>query len=192
MEPESAVDPLTTILPFLVFFGIIVVPIALVVLFVVVRASRRRARLRAPWSALAQRLGGQFHEGSGFSGSSIHALRPTHRLSVRMSLVSAMQAATTPYYPDGGTFTEVLVDIFPQVPALYVPPHAKTQTFRDHMRIPALAHLGPEGMIFVDPKSARIVLPGAIDDFASLAASAQALEDLTHLVMAAGPLPATA
>ncbi len=188
--PEAG--PLDAIVPFLFIFAIFVVPIGAIIAFVVLRAQLRRSRLRGPWSALAQRLGGHFIEGSGFSGSAVQAQRPTHRVSVRMTLASAMDAMSTPYYPDGGTFTEVIVDLHPQLPASYVPPHARTQTFRDHMRIPILAHVGANAQIFVDPKSARIVLPGAVDDYAKLAASAQALEELTQLVMVAGPIPAAA
>lgn len=188
-DTPSALDALT---PFLLIFGIFVVPIAAVVAFVVLRARARRARLRGPWTALAQRLGGQFFEGSGLTGSSVQAQRGTHFVRVKMTLASAMDAMSTPYYPDGGTFTEVIVDLHPHHPAHYVPSNARTQTFRDHTRVPILARVGAVAQIFVDPRSARIVLPGAVDDFAQLAASAQALEDLTQLVIAAGPMPAAA
>ena len=178
------------ILPLLFLAAIVGVPIALVILFVIWRAKARRARLRGPWTALAQKFGGQYFEGSGFSGSSIQAQRPSHSLNVRMTLVSVMQAASGPYYPDGGTYTEVIVQLHHPSPALFVPPQARVQTFTDHQRIASLAYLGPQARIFLEPKTARIVLPGAVEDFRFLDAAAHSLEELTRMVLTYGPLPA--
>jgi hypothetical protein len=180
------------LVPVLVLGAVVAVPLGLVILFVMARAKARRARLRGPWTALAQKFGGEYFEGSGFTGSSIHAQRPSHSLSVRMTLVSAMQAASGPYYPDGGTYTEVSVQLHPASPSLFIPPNARVQTFVDHQRIPSLAYLGPHARIFLDQKTARIVLPDAVDDLRFLDAAAHSLEELTRMVLAYGPLPAAA
>lgn len=192
MDFSGAWSELDSLFPLFVIFGFFTIPIVAILLFMFVRARLRRARLRGPWTALAQRLGGQFHEGGGLAGSAIQALRPTYRVSVRTTLASVMDARVKPYYLDGGTYTEVIVDLPAHSPAHYVSPYARTQLFTDPSRVPALSHLGSNARIFVDPKTARIVWPGAIDDYAKLAASAQALEELTHLVMTTGPMPAAA
>src|SRR5260221_6904955 len=127
-------DP-NALVPLLFLAAILGGPIALVVLVVVWRAKRRRARLRGPWTALAAKLGGQFHEGGGLTGSSLQAQRPTHTVGVRMTLVSVMQARFSPFYPDGGTYTEVLASLLPQAPAAFVS-GGKVFTFRDHTRVP--------------------------------------------------------
>lgn len=175
-----------------VFGGIIVVPVGLVIAFVLLRARMNRARLREPWGALAQKIGGQLREGSGFSGSSIVAPRPTHSVQVRMKVVSAMEASSGPYYSDGGTYTEILSELSWQHSALFVAPNVNTQTFRDRTRVPTLQALGPEAAIYVDPKVARIVVPGVVDDVNKLEASARALEELTWMVLQNGPLPTAA
>jgi hypothetical protein len=185
------VSEINQLIPFLFLGAIFGVPLALVVGFVIWRAKRRRARLRGPWTALAQKFGGQFQEGSGLTGSSVWAQRPTHALSVRMTLVSVMDAVGRPFYPDGGTYTEVMVDLSPQQPSLFVMGN-DVQTFVDHTRIPALAHLGAQARIFLEPKRARIVFPGVVEEYARLDAAAASLEDLTGLVLRTGPLPAVA
>lgn len=184
--------PLHALVPFLFLGAFITVPIALVVVFVLVRAGRRRARLRGPWGALAQRIGGELREGSGFTGWSVVAPRPTHAVHVRMTLVSAAEAMSQPYYPDGGTFTEIAAELPWGQPVAFVPPGSKTQTFVDPTRVPALVQLGPSAEIFVDPKIARIVVPGVVEDVGLLEASTRALEELTRLVLSTGPLPVKA
>ena len=181
-------------LPILVLLGLVVVPLVLVIGFVRWRAAARRERIRGPWSSLAHKLGGTFREGAGFTGTSITAQRPTHTVHVRMSLVSVMQAVGRPYYPDGGTYTEVQVELLePRHPRLFVPEGTKTQTFRDHTRIPSLANLGRQAAIYLDPGMARVVLPGVVDDPAYLDAAVTSLEHLTRIILADGPLaPAAA
>jgi hypothetical protein len=174
------------------FAAIIVVPIALVIVVVRVRASRRRARLREPWGELARRIHGQLREGSGFEGSMVYAARDTHSLRVAMKLVSVAEAMGVPYYPDGGTFTEIIAELPWQYPASFVPHGSRTQTFADPRRVPSLAQLGPGAEIFIDPKVARIVVPGVVEDVDKLTASARALDELTQLVFATGPLPVRA
>jgi len=178
--------------PLLFLPAIVIVPIGLIVLVVLLRAKSRREALRGPWSELARRLGGQFVEGSGFTGSSINADRPTHNLQVKMTLVSVMDAASCAYYPDGGTFTEVIVGRAPNQSTRFVPQGTRTQTFVDHTEIPALAHLGEHAKIYLDPTEARIVLPGVSDNLTYLDAAAQSLEGMVAMVMASGPLPAAA
>lgn len=177
-------------LPMLVLLGIVVVPIVLVIAFVRWRAAGRRERIRGPWGGLAQKLGGSFHEGAGLTGTSITAARPTHTVRVKMSLVSVMQAMGRPYYPDGGTYTEILVELAdPRHPRLFVPEGTKTQTFRDHTKIPTLANLGRQAAIYLDPGVARVVVPGVVEDAAYLDAAVTSLEHLTRIVLAEGPLP---
>ena len=155
----------------LVIGAIFAVPLVLVVVFVQYRAKRRMERLRGPWMGLAQRLGGQLREGSGFTGTQIHVERPTHAIQVKMTLVSVMTAASVPYYPDGGTFTEVIVGLYPRTGLSFVVPGTRTQRFVDHSRVPALAQVGPSAVIFLDPQQARIVFPGVIYEAAALEAA---------------------
>lgn len=180
------------LVPILFISAFFVVPLVLLVVFVQWRAKRRMAKLRGPWMGLAQKLGGQFHEGAGFRGTQIHIQRPTHVIDVKMTLVSVMQAASVPYYPDGGTYTEVTLHLFPQMGLSFIPHGAKTQTFVDHTRVPALAHLGHSAVIYLDPQSARIVLPDVVYDAAYLEAAVTSLEQLCQAVANYGPLPAAA
>lgn len=174
-------------MPLLFIMGFLAAALTPVIVVVNLMARARRKRIRGPWTALAEKLGGQFREGASLTGSSILAKRPDHVVSVRMSVVSVMDAVRTPYYPDGGTFTEVMVHLEPGHPP-FVPEGTKTQTFKNHMTVPSLANLGRHAEIFVDPGIARVVLPGACDNFQYLDAAVDSLETLAQHVAAAGPL----
>lgn len=180
------------LVPLLFITAIFVVPIVLLVVFVQWRAKQRMGKLRGPWMGLAQKLGGQFREGGGFRGTQIHIQRPNYVVEVKMTLVSVMQAASLPYYPDGGTYTEVLLHLFPQTGLAFVPPGAPTQRFIDHTRVPALAHLGAGAVIYLDTHAARIVLADVVYDPAYLEAAVVSLEQLCQAVAHYGPLPAAA
>lgn len=180
------------LVPLLVIGAIFAVPLVLIVVFVQARAKKRMERLRGPWMGLAQRLGGQFQEGAGFTGTQILVQRPTHAIQVKMTLVSVMTAASVPYYPDGGTFTEVIVGLYPQNGFTFVPHGTKTQRFVDHTRIPALAHVGPNAVIYLDPLQARIVFHDVVYDAARLEAAVASLEQLSQAVAHHGPMPAAA
>ena len=181
-----------SLIPLLVIGAIFAVPLVLLVVFVQARAKKRMEHLRGPWMGLAQRLGGQFQEGAGFTGTQIHVQRPTHVIQVKMTLVSVMTAASVPYYPDGGTFTEVIIGLYPQTGLSFVPQGTRTQRFVDHTRIPALAHIGPNAVIYLDPQQARIVFDGVIYDAAALEAAVTSLEQLSQMVAHYGPMPAAA
>ncbi|MCA9619871.1 MAG: hypothetical protein KC731_12690 [Myxococcales bacterium] len=174
------------------FGALFLLPLLGMIVFVQARAKRRMAELRGPWGQLAQRHGGRFLEGAGFTGSQIQIQRQTHAVEVKMTLVSVMTAASVPYYPDGGTFTEVIVHLYPQLGYAFVPPGVATQELVDHTRVPLLAHLGLQAKIFLDAHSARIVFPGVQMNAALLDTAIQSLESVTGLVMQHGPLPAAA
>lgn len=180
------------LVPLLVIGVIFAVPLGLLIVFVKARANKRMDRLRGPWLGLAQKLGGQFQEGSGFTGTQIHVQRPTHVIQVKFTLVSVMTAASVPYYPDGGTFTEVIAGLYPQSGFSFIPQGTKTQRFVDHSRIPALAHVGPNAVIYLDPLQARIVFDDVIYDPARLEAAVTSLEQLSHAVTHHGPMPVAA
>ncbi|AKF07528.1 hypothetical protein [Sandaracinus amylolyticus] len=179
------------LIPLLFLGAFVAVPIALVVAFVQLRAKARRAAQEGPWSALAQQLGGRFE------GGRIFVDRGAYQLTLDTKLVSVMQAASTPYYPDGGTFTEARVAFDPRGTTAILPsPDAVPLKLELHelSRIPALATLAeltrlPAGTrVFLGAKDARVVMHGAIVDASVIGAAMRSLDTLAQGVSASGPL----
>ncbi|UJR79891.1 hypothetical protein [Sandaracinus amylolyticus] len=179
------------LIPILFLGAFVAVPIALVVAFVQLRAKARRAAQEGPWSALAQQLGGRFE------GGRIFVDRGAYQLTLDTKLVSVMQAASSPWYPDGGTFTEARVAFDPRgaTSILPSPDNVPLRLSLDELpRIPALAALSElaqlprDARLFFGPKEARVVLHGAIVDANVIGAAMRSLDALAQGVSTSGPL----
>lgn len=171
--------PFAAILVALLF----IVPIGGLIAFVVIRANARKAARVGPWTALAQNHGGTF------DGDRVILTRQDHRVVLEVKLVSVMQAAGGPYYPDGGTFTQATLQVDPQRlqvatsgPALVVP--------ADLMRmVPGVNALPPAARVILAPHEATVVLPGSVVELQTLDRSFHALESIRQTAAQNGPLP---
>jgi hypothetical protein len=173
----------------LVFGMVLVVPVGLLVLFVQMRAKARRAMLEGPWSAVARQFGGRL------DGERVLVARDVYQMTLHMQLVSVMQAVGSPYYSDGGTYTEARLYLDPRTDlriASIDRPHRLSA-----VQIPAmlhdspLAHLPPEARVVLAGREARVVFPGAVADPHRIATALAGLQALAERVRAQGPLLAS-
>lgn len=164
------------------FGAIFVVPLVAVILFVQSRAKKRRAALVGPWSALAQRWGG------ALVGEKVFCERGDHRLVLEMNLVSVMQAASGPYYPDGGTFTCARLAVAPGLHLAQTRAPARVDGRELATHVPAAGFLPPDARVVLAPNEAVVVLPGAVSDPARLDACFQLLDAIVQNARARGPL----
>lgn len=168
-------------------FGSTLLVVALVVVFVVLRNSSRRKSQGAAWQSFAQKYGGQFAGGQGaFSGNRILFAQPHTRILVETTMVSVMQAAGSPYFPDGGTFTVIkgahptsggpMIRCDSREAAAAMPPQAAQ----------ACAMLPPGTIVFSSPAEAVVVLRGAVEQEQPLWAALTVVSALTAANAAAG------
>lgn len=159
-------------------------PIVGIIAFVQWRAKARREALAGPWSALAQRWQGTF------AGDRVMCDRGDHQLTLQMVLVSVMEAAGGPYYPDGGTFTRARLAFAPTGPVRVATSEkaARVDARELAARIPAAAALPADARVILGPREAVVVLPGAVADAAKLDASFQLLDAIAQQARAGAPL----
>ncbi len=161
-------------------------PVA-VILFIAQRTKARKAALEAPWSNLASTYGGQF------DGKQVLVDRGSWKMTLKMDVVSVMQAAGSPYYSDGGTFT---------VAALWFDPNSEKSiatgdtSFKPGQVMnkdalasaPALADLTAQAPVFLASKEAKVVFDGAVGD-QRVETAFHGLEQLAQHVMTHGAIP---
>jgi hypothetical protein len=163
----------------LVFF---VLPIGGVVLFVQLRNKARLAMLEGPWSALAQQFGGRLE------GERVVIRRDAYQMVLVLQGVSVMQAVGSPYYADGGTYTEARLYVDPQSGLTLVDqPFALRPAQVVHvLGETAFAQLPAHARVVVGPREARVVLAGAIGDAHALGAAFAGLQALAESARARG------
>jgi hypothetical protein len=170
--------------------GFFVLPIGLIVLFVQMRAKSRRQMLEGPWTALAQQFGGQLQ------GERVLVSRDAYQLTLDMRLVSVMQAVGSPYYSDGGTYTEARLELDPRgAHRVATSPRAVRLSPAEIPRVlgdSPLAHLPPGTRIVLADREARVVLPGAVGDMRAIGTAFAGLETLAKQVSTHGPVPLAA
>lgn len=171
----------------LVFGSIFGLPIIGLIAFVQLRAKSRRAALAGPWSAIAERWGGTF------AADRVHCDRGDHQLSLDMAVVSVMQAASGPYYPDGGTFTKARVAVAPGGPIrIATHPAARVDAGELAGFVPAVASLPPSARVVLGEREAVVVLAGPVSDGGALNACFQSLDAIVQHARANGPIPVQA
>lgn len=165
---------------------IFILPIGGLIAFVVWRAKKRKAERAGPWSALAQQHGGTF------DGDRVFIDKGDHRLVMEVAVVSVMQAAGGPYYPDGGTFTKVTLFVNPQNgPQLATTGPARVHSGELTDMVPGVGALPPFARVVLAPMEATVVLDGSVIDPQPLQQSFHALESIRQAAMR-GPLPVAA
>lgn len=169
-------------------FVFFVLPVALLVLFVNARAKARREMLAGPWSALAQQFGGRLE------GERVLVARDAYQLMLCMELVSVMQAVGSPYYSDGGTYTEARLAIDPRADLRLVPTPVRLDAAQAARALPAspLAQLPPGARVVIGERDARVVFHGAVGDLRAIGSAFAGLEALVARVRAEGPLAVAA
>jgi hypothetical protein len=106
-----------------------------------------------------------------------------------------MQAAGSPFYPDGGTYTEARLEIDPraglQVAAVTKPERVLTQELASKLGQSPLSALPPDARVVLGAQGAAVVLPGAVSDARALGAAFGGLEAILQYVRERGPLAVT-
>ncbi len=168
---------------FLLIALIFIVPIGGIIAFVVIRANKRKAARIGPWTALAQNHGGTF------DGDRVILTRPDHRVVLEVKLVSVMQAASGPYYPDGGTFTQATMQVDPQQLQVATTGPARVDSNELTSMVPGVAALPVMARVILAPHEATVVLDGSVVDPQALEQTFQALEAIRQTAAQNGPLP---
>ncbi|MGE0784952.1 MAG: hypothetical protein AB7S26_04630 [Sandaracinaceae bacterium] len=183
----DSTDQILGLVKIAVIFGaIFILPIGGLIAFTQLRAKARKSALAGPWTQLAQGWGGQL------VGERVVVNRPDHQLTVEMKMVSIMDAASGPYYPDGGTFTVAKLALNPHGPArITTTPPARVVLEDLHQRCPATATLLPRHRVILGPTEAAVVLDGAVSDPAAIDAALRGLVAIHESTQRGGPLTIT-
>ena len=142
---------------FALIFGL---PLGGVVAFVYMRAKKRREERAAPWGALAEKWNGSF------DGDRVVCEREGHKLVLDVQMVSVMQAAGSPYWSDGGTFTRAQLTAPRPVAKVAQPTRVSFGQVAE--LVPQAKQLPVEAVIVLEPKGAAVVLDGSVTDHAQL------------------------
>lgn len=142
---------------FALLFGL---PIGGVVAFVFMRAKKRKEERAAPWGALAEKWSGSF------DGDRVVCERAGHKLVLDVQMVSVMQASSSPYWSDGGTFTRAQLSAPRAVAKVAKPTRVSFGQVAD--LVPAAKQLPGDAVIVLEPNGAAVVLDGSVTDHAQL------------------------
>ena len=159
---------------FIVFLGLIVLLAIGAVAFVLMRNEARKNARAAIWAPFAEELGGTFQD------DTIQASKDGYSLTINTAIVSVAQAMSSPYYPDGGTFTLATLagDVkFSEVvaPTAVHNPDAFTSA------LPRASHL------VIGANGATVVMHGSVIDTTDLKAAVAALETMHRKASSEGP-----
>ena len=165
---------------------IFIVPIGGIIAFVVLRANNRKAERAGPWGALAQNHGGYF------DGDRVTLTRPDHRIVLEVKLVSVMQAASGPYYPDGGTFTQATMQVDPQQLQVATVGPARVDPAQLVQLVPGVNAMPAHARVILAPHEATVVLDGSVIDLQALEQTFRGLEAIRQAAAQHGALPVAA
>jgi len=183
MRMQSILGMLTIVV---VFGAIIVVPFGGLFLFLYLKNKSQQARVAGPWSALAQHFGGRL------DGKRVLVTRESYQMTLDLTGVSIAQAIGSPYYSDGGTYTEARLWLDPRtdlrVLASEHPLRVRPDQISSLMQASPLAHLPPGTRVVLSPREARVVFRGAVADSNALGAAFAGLSALAEQVRARGPV----
>ena len=176
---------MSNIMPF-ICGGFAVLTIPAVIVFVLVRASKRSAARQESWRQMAQRWN------ATFDGNRIQLPGTSGTLTLHVQLVSVMQAARSPLYRDGGTFT--VATLHAQHPIAEGGPLAMDRVMdlngpREGGVADIMSAAEHGGSIILDGNQAWVVYDGSVTDGGALDAAFRALAAISQ-VASAGPLRA--